>query len=78
MEAINPIERAMALAASGRFKTASQVRALMLTEGYPRSMIYPLFEGASFLKTIRAAIKSAPPRSGRTDGAEHPKPAHFG
>lgn len=59
MEAINSVALAIALAASGRFKTASQVRAAMVAEGYPRSTVHPLFEGASFTRTLRAFLKAA-------------------
>lgn len=55
----NPIARAMDLAGTGRFRTASEVRAALKAEGYPQSMIYPMFEGASFLKAIRTALKKA-------------------
>jgi hypothetical protein len=62
----NPIARAMDLAGTGRFRTASEVRAALKAEGYPQSMIYPVFEGASFLKALRTILK----RAARADGAE--------
>lgn len=63
------IERALILAASGEYRTASGVREALKAEGYPRPMVHPLFNGASFLKTIRTLIKSAPQqRAGKPGG----------
>lgn len=55
----NLVERALALAASGNFRTATQVRSALQSEGYVRAQVQPLFEGASFLKTIRKSLREA-------------------
>lgn len=71
----NLIQRALALAATGDYRTATGVRTALQAEGFPRSMIQPLFEGAAFLKSIRAILKAAPKKDeARPDPKEAPDP----